>query len=68
MPAARSHPAEGWVLLVPVVILLQTAAAGPPMMTTGAVTGTVRDGTAQRPLAEVAVTETGRVVALSDSG
>jgi hypothetical protein len=63
----RSHPAEGLVLLTPVVVLLQTAVALPPAAPAGTVSGTVRDGTAQRPLVDVAVTEAGQVAALSDS-
>src|SRR6185369_2075014 len=58
---------RGSVLLTPVVLLLQTAVALPPATAAGAVSGTVRDGTAQRPLADVAVTDAGEVAALSDS-
>lgn len=67
MAGCRPHSAEGLVLLTPVLVLLQTAVALPPATPTGAVSGTVRDGTAQRPLADVAVTEAGRIAALSDS-
>jgi len=55
------------VLLVPVVVLLQAAAAVAPLPPTGAVTGKVRDGTARRPLADVTVTEAGRLSGLTDS-
>jgi len=54
------------VLLVPVIVLLQAAAAVAPVPT-GAVSGKVRDGTAQRPLADVTVTEAGRLTSLTDS-
>ncbi|HET8835511.1 MAG TPA: TonB-dependent receptor [Gemmatimonadales bacterium] len=55
------------MLLVPVVVLLQAAAAVAPLPPTGEVTGRVRDGTAQLPLAEVTVTEAGRRSSLTDS-
>jgi carboxypeptidase family protein/TonB-dependent receptor-like protein len=55
------------VLLVPVVVLLQAAAAVAPLTPAAAVTGKVRDGTAQRPLADVTVTEAGRASSLTDS-
>jgi hypothetical protein len=55
------------VLLVPVVVLLQAAAAVAPIPSGGAVSGKVRDGTAQRPLADVTVTEAGRPSSLTDS-
>ena len=67
MAGCRPHSTEGLVLLTPVLVLLQTAFALPPATPAGAVSGTVRDGTAQRPLADVAVTEAGEVAALSDS-
>jgi hypothetical protein len=50
-----------------VVVLLQVAAAAPPALAGGAVSGTIRDGTADRPLANVEITEEGRRAALSDS-
>src|ERR1043165_2631708 len=65
-PAAGSFT-EGCVLLVPVVVLLQAAAAVAPLPPTGAVTGKVRDGTAQRALTDVTVTEAGRLTSLTDS-
>ena len=55
------------MLLVPVIVLLQAAAAVAPLPPSGAVTGRVRDGTAQRPLADVTVTEAGRLTGLTDS-
>ena len=55
------------MLLVPVVVLLQAAAAVAPIPPAGAVSGKVRDGTAQRPLADVTVTEAGRLSSLTDS-
>lgn len=55
------------MLLTPVMVLLQTAVALPPATPAGTVSGTVRDGTAQRPLVDVAVTEAGQVAAVSDS-
>jgi hypothetical protein len=54
-------------VLLTLVVLLQAAAAAPPPAPAGAVSGTVRDGTAQRPLAGVAVTESGRFAGLTDS-
>jgi hypothetical protein len=54
------------VLLVPVIVLLQAAAALAPVPT-GAVAGKVRDGTAQRPLADVRVDEVGRLSSVTDS-
>jgi hypothetical protein len=55
------------VLLIPVVVLLQAAAAVAPIPSGGAVSGKVRDGTAQRPLTDVTVTEAGRLSSLTDS-
>ncbi|HKT58681.1 MAG TPA: carboxypeptidase regulatory-like domain-containing protein [Gemmatimonadales bacterium] len=55
------------MVLVPVIVLLQAAAAVAPVPPAGAVTGKVRDGTAQRPLADVSVSEAGRLTSLSDS-